>query len=79
MKLCVFNKFNLNKKSPALCVCVCVSVYLERSAACPGMPDGRARGGRALRARPKGVSLKGPEGATAAAGRQGVRVGGSEG
>ena len=68
----------LNKKSPALCVCVCVcvSVYLERSAACPGMPDGRARGGRALRARPKGVSRRGPEGATAAAGRQGVREGG---
>ena len=38
------------------------------------MPAGRAR-----RARPKGVSRRGPEGATAAAGRQGVREGGSEG
>ena len=42
----------LNKKSPALSVCVCV--YLERSAACPSTPSGRAR-----RACPEGAP-KGP-------------------
>ena len=56
---------------------LCLSVRLERSAAYPGMPGGPkgTPAGRAWRARSKSVSRRGPEGTTAAAGRQGVLEG----
>ena len=63
----------------SVCLCVCVSGTLggmpgHARRACPKGTPGR----RARRARPKGVSRRGPEGATAAAGRQGVLEGGGE-